>query len=194
METIDEDLSFISQHIPYEKVREYLLKRGVAKPGKGMKQMIDTIKKSAKSARFVSELKKVYVMMSPSDKKRAKRKVGQRKIPIGPGYRQKMPKSNALFIDDDEECGDDTDFTMTRLKEALALRGKSTIGNSYPVLVKRLLDALDDEDCDDDDASTMERLKVALALRGKTTVGNAYGRLVKRLLDALDCEEVEEDD
>ena len=138
-----DDLTFISEHIPYEKVREYLLQQGVVKPGKGMKQMLDTIKDSKESDRYVSELKKVYGFMSSADKKLAKRKAGQRK-PMGPGYRKKANTSSASIIDDDEK-EEDEDTTMERLKEHLALHGKTTVGKSYPRLVKRFLDALDAE-------------------------------------------------
>ena len=155
-----DDLTFISENIPYEKVREYLIQQGVAKPGKGMRQMLNTIQESDDSARFISELKKVFAFMSSEDKKLAKRKATQRK-PVGPGYRKKgkSVSTTSIIGDDDEEDNnededDDEDVTMQRLKESLALRGKTTIGNSYPRLVKRLLDALDDEneaDESDDD-------------------------------------------
>ena len=71
---------------------------------------------------------------------------------MGPGYRKKANTSSASIIDDDEE--EDEDTTMERLKERLALHGKTTVGNSYPRLVKRFLDALDEldeaDDSDDD--------------------------------------------
>ena len=154
-----DDYAFISENIPYEKVREYLLEQGVAKPGKGMKQMIDTIKDSGDSDRYVSELKKVYALMSSADKKVAKKKAGQRKETgpgFGPGFkkRQKNASSSVATIIDDDDDGeedDDQDSTMQRLKEFLALRGKTTIGNSYPRLVKRLLDALEEEAEESDD-------------------------------------------
>lgn len=48
-------------------------------------------------------------------------------------------------MDEDEEGDDDV---MEMLKAELALRGKTTNGNSYPVLVRRLINSLRDE-CDD---------------------------------------------
>ena len=48
-----------------------------------------------------------------------------------------------LVGDDDDEEGDDV---MDMLKAELALRGKTTNGNSYPLLVRRLIYALRNEE------------------------------------------------
>ena len=48
-------------------------------------------------------------------------------------------------LKDDNEDDDEYDNVMSMLKAELALRGKTTNGTSYPLLVKRLLKSLRDE-------------------------------------------------
>ena len=59
-----------------------------------------------------------------------------------------QPKKDVKEDDDDEdeeEIADEYEQSMEMLKAELALRGKTTNGNSYPVLVRRLINSLRDE-------------------------------------------------
>lgn len=124
--------------LPYQMVRNILMApkpkgQGIAAPGKGMKQLVSTISKQKDVGVIVKKLNILRTHYSATHGKAVKT----------PSSKQHTPLSKKR--NDDEEDGEEDD-AMNMLKEELALRGLTTTGNTYPVLVKRLCKALREED------------------------------------------------
>jgi ribosomal protein L12E/L44/L45/RPP1/RPP2 len=129
--------------LPYTIVRKILMApkpkgQGIAAPGKGMKQLISTISKQKDVGLIVKKLNMLRTHYAATHGKAVKT----------PSSKQHTPskKQNDDEEDDEDDEDEEEDDAMIMLKEELALRGLTTTGNTYPVLVKRLCKTLREED------------------------------------------------
>jgi len=208
---VEEEINCLK--LRYSKIRKYLQDvQGFKTPGKGMLDLISTIKGSNDIAIILKDLRRIKELEQSKFGKKQKpriQKSGIQKPHIQKSGIQKPQivktekheqKPQIVKTEKHEQV---VDPVMQSLKEALALRGISTAGNSYDDLIGRLLHYIDDtyyndaeifgDDYCEDDETHMKKLKEELAIRGKTIVGDSYRILVKRFLKALAQEEKEED-
>ena len=125
--------------LPYTIVRQILMApkpkgQGIAAPGKGMKQLISTISKQKDVGLIVKKLNILRTHYAATHGKAVKT----------PSSKQHTPSKKQNDEEDEED--EEEDDAMIMLKEELALRGLTTTGNTYPVLVKRLCKTLREED------------------------------------------------
>lgn len=159
----------LGKTIKYDLLRYYLRERCHYKtPGRGLKDLINTIKRDPNPQKIIQELKGCIRRADQIAKERQGEVNARSKakaLPKGkappkakaPPKTKAPPKAKALpkakappnTIMDDEGTHDsddeDKDDVMERLKGALALRKCKTSGSSYRSMVKRLLNALDKE-------------------------------------------------
>ena len=126
-----------SLNLTYSQIRNYLQHiHGIKHPGKGMAQLIDTIVGLDDVQSAVKSLKRLQDLQDLRD--------GIQKTKKTKGTKR---KADMMSSDTFEEQGDEEEDhpIMVKLKEELALRGKTTTSQSWPLLVGRLLKALQEE-------------------------------------------------
>ena len=196
---VEEEINCLK--LRYSKIRKYLQDvQGFKTPGKGMLDLISTIKGSNDIAIILKDLRRIKELEQSKFGKKQKPRIQKSGIQKPHIQKSGIQKPQIVKTEKHEQV---VDPVMQSLKEALALRGISTAGNSYDDLIGRLLHYIDDtyyndaeifgDDYCEDDETHMKKLKEELAIRGKTIVGDSYRILVKRFLKALAQEEKEED-
>tara|TARA_B100000035_G_scaffold290960_1_gene278477 strand:- start:204 stop:758 length:555 start_codon:yes stop_codon:yes gene_type:complete len=135
----------LGQSIKYDALRQYLLGRGYLHPGKGLADLINTIKRDPHPKRIISDLKKIIELSLPHQKQKPSQAARIDKKAKKQDKKQRKAQQKLKDMDDEGDEEDHVDPIMERLKGALALRNIPTTGSTYPRLVKRLLNALDKE-------------------------------------------------
>lgn len=142
--------------ISYEQFRLYMLENGFKKPGKGMKNLIETAQNSGMHKKIGDGLKQIVSIMHENGSKKRSRKGddknGKKKLPKWQSSLSCISKSD-VGVSDTTVGTEKVEAGVTR---HLLLRDKPQDGN-FTQKVKCLIDALDEELEDEEPPITFDK-------------------------------------